>query len=64
MIDSLRRNVQPVGEFGIGMPVHEQRQYLDLARRESCRILARRGTRPARNPAHAQLAQPLTHDSR
>src|ERR1700722_10060481 len=64
VFDSLRRDVQSVGELAIGMSAHQQGQDLDLARSEPRRILTRRGTRSAWNPAYSHLAQPLPHDRR
>ena len=41
VIDGLGGNVQPARKLGIGMSLHQQRQNLHLARRQSRRILAR-----------------------
>lgn len=62
VIDGLYRNVQSVSKLGIGVPVDQQREHLDLARCESGRIAARRGARAAWNSAHTEVAQPLAHD--
>ena len=65
MVDGLDRQVQPLGEFGIGEPVVEQAQHLDLTGGQARRIGQRRRT-PARghrgDPLRAEIAADFRSD--
>ena len=64
VVDSPLRNDEAVGDLRVREPLREQREYLQLARRQTGRVLARRGAGPSWETAHPTLAQPPSHDRR
>ena len=55
---------EPLGDLRVAQAVGQQRQHLELARGQPGRVLARARSRPARESAHAALAQPARDDRR
>ena len=61
VVDSAPRDDEPRGDLRIREPLGEQRQYLELARRQAGRVLAGRGARSAWETAHPTPAQPSSN---
>ena len=62
VVHGLGRDHEALGDVGVAQALGKQRQHLELARGQTCRIGARPGTRTSRQVPHAAVAQPPCDD--
>ncbi len=64
MVDGLFGDDQALRDLRVPQAFRDQREYLELARGETGRVLARSGARPARYATYAAFAQSARDDCR
>src|SRR5262245_12737500 len=62
MADSPLGEDEPCCDLGVAHALGDELEHLELARRQSCRVLASCTPRPAWQAARTQLAEPSRHD--
>src|SRR5262249_12925410 len=63
-VDRPRRDVEALRDRLVRLPLGEQSQDFELPRRQTCRVVSRRRTWPARQSADAALAEATRHEPR